>query len=93
MLSPPVQWRGGQLTPLFKGSGDPQLQTNYGDVTLADVCGKVFGCEIRMEAIVVLKQFCCTTKYGSGLNNGCTDYEHFFLKSIFEVRSQRSKRS
>ena len=42
-ISRPIQWRGGQLTELWKAKGTRSVIANFRDVTLCDEDGKVLG--------------------------------------------------
>ena len=84
-LHPPVQWRGGQVCYLYKGSGLFSLVPNYRDVTLADGSGKQFGQFVRKPSYKVLCQQALEGQYGSGLNSGSIEFTHLHLSIIGDV--------
>ena len=84
-LRPPIQWRGGMLSEIFKGKGSSSTCSSYRDINLADHTATIFGKTIRTSLMPALSDVTCATQFGSGLHGGETAIAHLCLRSFFEI--------
>eukprot|EP00973_Karenia_brevis_P073319 10186469-Karenia_brevis.AAC.1 len=49
-VTPPLQWKGGQIFELYKGQGQQSECTSYRDITLCDSMAKSLGKPVRAAA-------------------------------------------
>ena len=67
-LEPPLQWRGGMISALYKGKGLSSLVSNYRDIMLANCVGKNFSKDIRKTLLPDVRRYVVGAQYGAGLN-------------------------
>ena len=86
-IAPPLQWRGGMVSELFKGKGCSSMCSNYRDIMLADVSGKNFSKLLRHNLVPAARRYVVLTQYGAGMNAGDTSKAHVYLKSMIDISS------
>ena len=78
----PLSWKGGLLTPLFKGKGSPQNAQGYRSIFISDVCGKIHHAHVRQA--LVREWTSHEDLIQQGGRKGCsTDIAHHLLHSYF----------
>eukprot|EP00973_Karenia_brevis_P069029 9595863-Karenia_brevis.AAC.1 len=80
-LRPPLQFRGGMLHELLKGSGNSHSCTGYRDINLVDSPGKSFGRMLRSVLYPSAAAASVGTQWGAGMNGGETSIVHLYLKA------------
>ena len=86
-LSPPLQWRGGMVSELYKGKGCSSACSNYRDIMLADISSKNLGKLLRHKIIPGARAFIVHTQFGGGMNSGDSSKAHIYLRMLMEVGS------
>jgi len=84
-IRPPIQWKGGMITELFK-KGESSCITNYRDIMLADDSGKAVAKLIRHNFMGVALGFISNTQFGSGFNGGETAFGHLHVRLFLDSR-------
>ena len=84
LISPPIQMRGGMIYDLYKNKGTTSVVDSYRDIMLANESSKTMTATIRPQLNDVAKKYITNTQYGSGLNHGCTESAHLYVKACID---------
>ena len=83
-VQPPLQWKGGQLTELFKNKGSPSSCSNYRDILLADDEGKAVCRLIRKRFLRVAVALSKDTQFGGGFHGGETAFVQLYMRLVID---------
>ena len=83
-IAPPLQWKGGMLTELYKNKGSTGCIDNYRDVFLGDYTGKSSYKILRRKLIPLTTAIIGTSQYGAGFNGGETAFAHLYVRLLFD---------
>jgi len=75
-MSPPIQWKGGQVVALFKNKGKRSVPGNYRDIMLGNDIGKSLITFTREYIAPIITFMSLETQFGSGMNGGETACAH-----------------
>jgi len=90
-IDPPLQWRGGMVSELFKNKGCSSVCNNYRDIMLADVSGKNLSKLLRYRLLPAARKYVVTTQFGAGMNCGDTGIAHVYLRCLVDLAEQRGE--
>ncbi len=83
-IQPPLQWKGGVLSDLFKNKGSPALIQSYRDILLMDDDGKGVQRLVRKRLFPLANAICVDSQFGGGLNGGETAIAHLYLRMFVD---------
>ena len=84
-VQPPLQWKGGMLSELFKMKGSPSSCGNYRDILLADDAGKSVFKLIRQRLLPYAVALSMNTQFGGGFNGGETAFANLYLRLLIDA--------
>eukprot|EP00438_Fugacium_kawagutii_P016420 Skav206440 [mRNA] locus=scaffold295:130038:133282:- [translate_table: standard] len=76
----PLQWKGGRLVPLWKGSADPSLPQGYRSIFVSDYSAKIFHQCLRTRLVEVWETAIDGLQFGGRAAHG-TDMAHHLLQT------------
>ena len=78
-LRPALQWTGGYLFAIWKGSGSMGSLDRYREVAIVVHDGKVYGKHTWSKLLPAVGRLTETTHFGGGLHGGETGIAHLTL--------------
>ena len=80
-VRPSLQWTGGYLFELWKGSGEMDDLRRTRDVTIVTHNGKLFGGHYRQQLMPTVAQLTTCMQFGEGMHGGETAPAHLALRT------------
>ena len=86
----PLEWKGGQLVPLFKGKGDPQCAGSYRSIFLSNSTAKVHHTWLRRSLEAAWLKSPQAIQLG-GKKGAGTDLAHHLVQAVIAYARENSR--